>query len=375
MASSTGTRHLPVVKAGFWYCRQAEQISISNCNASIYFTHLFCAYAEISGTNYKVTIPDQYRDTFASFTDAARQRKSTIKTLISIGGVDSDPATFVSIIRNEGNRDAFIQSSIQQARENNFDGLHLSWPCWKYQPTANDMQNLATFFRKWHEAVTADAAAENKEPLLLTATVSHKPHIDSSDSISASYPANAIKTHLDWINVRAYDFYNALSSPSYTAPPAALHNAALPPNDVDFKSVETGITEWLKAVPADKLVIGLPFVGYEWLLEDPVNHDLFDLAKGSAKGEGDGYISYRDVTTKPNFNRQFNQDFVTNYGYGGDSWIGYDDKESITTKIAYFKRKKLRGYFAWHVCADDVDWTLSRTASQKWDEQAGARRV
>ncbi|CBI35716.3 unnamed protein product, partial [Vitis vinifera] len=55
----------------------------------------------------------------------------------------------------------------------------------------------------------------------------------------------------------------------------------------------------------------------------------------------------------------FNASIVGDYCYAGTTWIGYDDTQSISTKVSYAKGKGLLGYFAWHVAADD-NWVLSQ---------------
>jgi chitinase len=349
------------VKAGFWYCR-GSQPELLNSNAPTYFTHLFCAFADIS-SNYQVTIPTQYMGTFSKFTHAARESNSEIKTLMSIGGLHSDPSTFAEMFGRQDNREVFIRSSIEQARAYNFDGLDLFWPCWKSAgpgPTPDDMRNLGLLLDEWRQAI-GNEANTNKIRLLLTATVFYKPTIINGP-VPTTYPTDAMtSTYLDWINVRAYDLYDPNSSAHKTAPPAALLN----PTD-SLKSVAAGLKDWIDAgVPGTQLVPGLPFVGFEWSLKDPCKHDLFAEANGPPPGNRDGHLVYADINrfiAKSKFTPVFNQDYVTNYCYEGNNWIGYDDKDSIIKKIDYFKDQKLRGYFAWHVCADDpANWTLSQT--------------
>ncbi|BFG40597.1 hypothetical protein CerSpe_268710 [Prunus speciosa] len=49
----------------------------------------------------------------------------------------------------------------------------------------------------------------------------------------------------------------------------------------------------------------------------------------------------------------FNTTLVMDYSYTGKTWIiGYDDRQSITTKVLYAKRKGLLGYFAWNAGID-----------------------
>lgn len=45
----------------------------------------------------------------------------------------------------------------------------------------------------------------------------------------------------------------------------------------------------------------------------------------------------------------FNSMFVSDYCYNGTTWIGYDDVQSIHTKVTYAKGKGLLGYFSWQI--------------------------
>lgn len=49
----------------------------------------------------------------------------------------------------------------------------------------------------------------------------------------------------------------------------------------------------------------------------------------------------------------YNSTVVGDYSYAGTTWIGYDDNQSIVDKVRYAKQRGLRGYFSWHVGADD----------------------
>jgi hypothetical protein len=49
----------------------------------------------------------------------------------------------------------------------------------------------------------------------------------------------------------------------------------------------------------------------------------------------------------------------------GPLHIGYDDTQSISTKVTYAKGKGLLGYFAWHVGADK-NFALSQTGSYEY---------
>lgn len=55
----------------------------------------------------------------------------------------------------------------------------------------------------------------------------------------------------------------------------------------------------------------------------------------------------------------YDSQFGSYYSYSGDSWIGYDDVESVTLKIRFARSWGLGGYFFWALGLDK-DWIISR---------------
>ena len=199
-----------------------------------------------------------------------------------------------------------------------------------------------------------ESTSSGKPPLLLVAAFFY-----SSNYYSLNYPIQAISNSLDWVNVMAYDFYAPLSwsTPSKTGPPAALYN---PTSQV---SGDSGIRAWIQAgVSAKKLVLGVPFYGYAWRLVNANNHGIFSPANGAASSNAMTYSQIKNFITNSSATAVFNSTFVTNYCYSGTTWIGYDDTQSISTKVTYAKGKGLLGYFAWQV-GQDLNSVLSQTGS------------
>ncbi|XP_020267030.1 acidic mammalian chitinase-like, partial [Asparagus officinalis] len=128
-------------------------------------------------------------------------------------------------------------------------------------------------------------------------------------------------------------------------------------------------------LPANKIVLGLPYYGYAWALANPNNHGLGAKANGPASGPGidsDGSITYssvRDFIQTNNAVEVYDATVVVNYCYAGSTWIGYDDVASISAKVKYAKGKALRGYFAWAVHGD-YNWVLSKNAKSVWESGA-----
>jgi chitinase len=345
-----------VVRGGYWHCYINNfPIPLPDI-PSQYFTHLFASFADVNSITYEVTFPQAYEVLFSTFTQTVQQKNPSVKTLISIGG---DYATaFPSMASQSSTRKAFIDSSISLARKNNFHGLELNW---LYPSTQEQMDNLGLLLQEWRAAVNQEANLTGNDPLLLVEAVSYRPQRKL-----LSFPFEAISTSLDWINVLGYDYYSPVPSRAVTGPFAALYNTAN-----IYRCGDTGVQEWLQVVDAKKIAFGLPFYGYAWRLEDStVNNGIFAPADGAADGTAlgvfinptDGTIFYNQVEyliqTK-SITTTYDEAYVVNYFNVENTWIAYNDNNSITAKVEYAKEKALLGYYAWQV-AGDRNGTLAR---------------
>lgn len=120
---------------------------------------------------------------------------------------------------------------------------------------------------------------------------------------------------------------------------------------------DSGLKLWLEAgLPQKKAVFGFSYVGWAWALQDARDHGYGAPTTGVAPISADGSIDYIEI-------KKFIKDdeatevhdsrVVGDYCYAGTIWIGYDDTQSIVTKVQYAKHKGLLGYFSWNVGADE----------------------
>ena len=113
-----------VVKAAYWFPQRA--FPATSINSSL-FTHLFCAFLDLDPVTSLATISPANSADFSSFTRTVQLRNPNVKTLLSIGGGNSNASTFAHMARRSHRRKAFIDSSIAIARSNGFHGLDLDW--------------------------------------------------------------------------------------------------------------------------------------------------------------------------------------------------------------------------------------------------------
>ncbi|CAL5400502.1 unnamed protein product [Camellia sinensis] len=334
-----------VVEASYWF---PESGFLASDIDSTLFTHLFCAFANLSSTTNQVIVSPSNNAPFSQFTSTVQLKNPSVKTLLSIGGGKSDRTAFASMASQSATRKTFIDSSTELARSYGFLGLDLDW---EYPKSASEINNFGLLFNEWRSAVMAEATATGKPALLLTAAVNYASTVNG-----VNYPIQSIANSCDWVNLMAYDFYGPTRS-NVTNPPAALFD---PPSG--SVSGSYGIKSWIQAgLSPEKMVFGMPFLGYAWTLVNADNHG-FKAPSSGLVGSDEGAMGYKQIKafiTQNQATPVYNSSVVSDYCYSGTTWIGYDDIQSITAKVSYAKQQGLLGYFSWHVGVDN-NWALSQ---------------
>ncbi|KAK7329974.1 hypothetical protein VNO77_24157 [Canavalia gladiata] len=340
-------------KIGYWY--SGSEFPISEINSALY-THLICAFADINTSSFEISVSSSNQQYLPTFTSTVKLKNPSITTLLSTGG-DQNSVTIKSMINNASSRKPFIQSSIRIARLYGFQGLDLSWSAIE---TTSDADNLGQLFGEWRAAVKSEAETTNftLPELLLTAAVQASPYLDYG-----SYPVDSMTSNLDWIHVNAYDYHTPLTQ-NLTGAPSALYDPSSNTN------TDSNIKAWIeKGLAANRLILGLPFYGYAWRLENPNENRIGAVATGPALSD-DGSISYKDIKSYVHQNGATvlsNDTYVTNYCSFRSTWVAFDDLQVVQKKVSYAREKGLLGYYVWQVSHDDDTWTLTRAAAEQED--------
>jgi chitinase len=118
-------------------------------------------------------------------------------------------------------------------------------------------------------------------------------------------------------------------------------------------------------VPADKIVVGIPFYAQTWRNVKPNDYfGLYQAADGVPEGtRPGGVLYYRDLLPllqNDIYTRFFDEEAGVPWLYSANERIAisYEDPQSIRNKVHYVRQKKLGGVMIWQVCYDDKDQPL-----------------
>ena len=332
-------------------------------------THLIYAFAGVSADGECISLsPAQDRANFPELLTLKKQFPR-LKTLISVGGA-SNALHFPTAVSTPAGRVKLAQSCVQFMKTNGFDGIDVDWEF----PGAADKDNFSALLVELRSALTAEGRY-----LLTIAAPAGQSHYENID-LAAIHP------HLDWINLMTYNF--AVTTSQLTNFVAPLYEAKDDPTATRAShNVDAAVKAYLAAnVPADKVVVGVRFVGTGWQGVTHVGNGLYQRNGGAAPGTWDkpgsapsGSLTYQDI--EENYLGRYTEFWKNDaqvpwlYNAATGIMISYEDEESTGLKADYVLTNGLGGIMVWQLAADDHGHSLINRISGKFLAKAATAVV
>ena len=271
-----------------------------------------------------------------------------------------------------------------------FDGIDLDWE----YPTAVGGGNVDFGPADRHNATLL--AQEFRRQLDALGRTTHTHYLltgalPASRTVSRYYELRQFVSTLDWVNVMTFDFN--VPGGTVAAPDTLFLPDARDPNARDWTWNTVGTVGWYlgNGVPADKIVVGVPFYGNQYIRTQsklygpfdnrglnpnslvfdekpqPSYHDLVDVAQVVNAG---GFTRYWDAQAGEPwlFNPAQAHHLCTSFNADGscaNPWsetvptvVTYTDPRSVSERTALVRCARLRGLFAWEVGQDSNDHAL-----------------
>jgi len=181
------------------------------------------------------------------------------------------------------------------------------------------------------------------------------------DKIEATDPAGYIQP-MDWLNLMTYDYQGAWDPKGPTDHQANLYDDPKSPRygKPGYTSTDGVVKKLLAAgVPAEKMVLGVPFYGRGWTGVTNANDGLYQAATGAATGTWEaGIEDYKVLKAKPG--TVHHDAKGQSFKFDGTTFWTYDSPQAIASKIAFVKQHGLGGMFAWELSGDTLDGELTK---------------
>lgn len=284
-------------------------------------THINYAFGHVADSFDQVRIdnPDRLRSMVA-----LKEKNPSLKVLLSVGGWGS--GNFSEMAADKQLRQSFCKSCAAKVEEFGLDGIDIDWeyptnPGGGISYSENDTDNFTLLMRDLRHSLGG-------EKLLTMASVCSARYVD--------FPA--IIDYLDLVNVMSYDMGGGSRS-----------HCSLYPSDISGSwTAHAAVQAHLQAgVPADKIVMGVPFYGRGTKAYPAKNNDFRNISTKGLKECWD------DVGMTP-----YLSDSKGNFVFG------YDDARSLGIKCDYIISHGLKGGMYWDYAGDDDSHTLAATMAR-----------
>ncbi len=301
-----------------WWEEQASIESLSNSNGQIKI--ISPVWYQIAENGELIETASEYKKEVLSHAEALNIR--VIPTISNASGDDFDGERISKLLRNEALQEKFILSLLELAQDSGFRGWDLDW-----EKVKEEDRDLYSAF------VNTLAKRLNSRNLKLSVTVHAQAGKPSDWDGAKGQDLKALGKSANYVRVMAYDFHHSISPPGSVTPMDRLYET------LDYS---------VKVIPLDKLVLGLPSYGYDWVLDKGTAMQYQEVVKylknNGAKVDRDP----ESHSLYANFSRE-----------GEEHTVWFEDAESLLIKIEAAKSYGVYQVVLWHLGDEDPKiWKL-----------------
>jgi chitinase len=276
-----------------------------------------------------------------------KQQNPDLKILVSVGGWTWSK-NFSDASLTKESRKLFIDSAVDFVTKYDLDGLDIDWEYPglkgdnnKFRP--EDKENYTLLLKELRLRFNREGRRLHRHLYTSIATGGGKNFLEHTEM-------DKVQNYVDSINLMTYDMYGGDKNTGHHSP---LYDH---PDDPKHVSSNQSVHNYLDAgVKANKIVLGVPFYGKGWEKVGPTKNGLFQpgtsarnlhLNYGNIESTllkpGSGYVRYWD----------YSSDSPYLYNATTQTWVDYEDAESLTHKALYVRDYRLGGMMFWEYTGD-----------------------
>lgn len=298
-----------------------------------HLTHLFYSFGLIEDGRLKTSHLRHWQQ-MTSF----RDRHPHIQLILAVGGWGADG--FSQAVQSADERAVFIDSILDAVQKYDLDGIDLDWEyptigAGGISAAPQDKENLVHLVRELRGALDVLGSQTGKAYHLSLA-------VGASEGTVKGIDAKALNGLVDYVNVMTYDL---------RAEKKATHHANLYPAAYDKNAISAdSAVRMLESMgfSREKLVLGGAAYGRVWSGAEALG--------AAALNSGSKFVTYdtirADYLPSNAYVLRWDEDAMAPYLLGEQTFISFDNPQSMRLKGAYARQRKLGGMMFWDYTQD-----------------------
>jgi chitinase len=320
-------------------------------------TRINYAFANIQGGRMVAGSPADAQN--LAMLIALKKENPSLTVLASVGGWTWSGG-FSDMALTGQSRNLFIQSAVEFIEQHQLDGLDVDWEYPGMAGLTNhfrprDKQNYTLLLSELRTRLDQEEKRLHRRLFLTIAVGGENDFIEHTEM-------GEVQKYVDTVNLMAYDYYEA-SNDKITGNHASLFTDPADPKKI---SAAQSIQNYEHAgVPAEKIVLGVPFYGHAWGQVPDRNHGLFQPGK-SVPDLYPAFGVISDSMLNKGFTRYWDSSASAPYLYSPAKqiFVSYEDPESLALKCKYVLSHKLGGVMFWDYASDPTGKLLDTVDQQ-----------
>lgn len=241
--------------------------------------------------------------------------EKNIHTELAVRAMENEVIT--AIVNNPKSRQNVIDNALEEMKSKKIQGINVDF---EYQgvPDAHTIENFNVFLEEFGKAV------HSVNPRY---TLSVDTYADTVKKVRL-WDLKKIPSDVDKVIIMAYDYTR--QSSVRAGPVAPLEGS---PDKYEYDVAQT-VKDYLSLIPKEKIILGVPFYGYDWPTFD--NTPMAEARKDTNNYDPAALSSYKrsmELVREKNLKVEWDDDAQT-------PWFAYKDNEKSTWREVYFENEK-----------------------------------
>lgn len=337
--------------APYWTINKLDSVNFSSLTTFAYFGVPIKDIGGLDRDDYGYTVfkSKKATDVFKKAHD------NGVKVILTITCMDND--TIKSFLGSKDARQKTIKETIYEVRERGIDGVNIDV---EYVGTPD--ATYKELFSEFVSELTSQMHSEIPDSYVTVSVYA------SSAKQQKLYDISRIGESADGVFMMAYDF--AVKGSEYAMPTSPLYGHKEGKYSYD---IATAIEDFKKLMPANKIILGVPYYGYNYLVYDEPRVKAETLPSWSWRGKP--MVQTYEIATDTIKADREGWDELGQVGWKAyyvsdvDAWrmIFIDDARSLGVKYDFVKSQDLAGVGIWALGFDSGKSELWSVLQEKFD--------